>query len=305
MRFLLVGMASLLAGCSSARVGSGSAARETAPAAFLTDTRSWVMTSSASHRTYQISVALPDGYDGHHPAYPVLYAADANTEFGALVETARLLAFEHDIPGLVIVGIGYPNAGQGFKASWNPRTLDLTPTPDPPWLKEDAKESRALGVPPAEATGGAPEFLAFLRNELVPSIERSYAVSPQDRAWFGHSFGGLFGAYALLHNDGLFGRFVIGSPSLWWNDRVLFSMEESFAASGKALPVRAFFSVGLLEEQMDPRYQMVTNLRAFVQRLEQRRYRGLALQAHYFDEETHASVVPATISRGLRFVYSR
>src|SRR5579864_2232255 len=37
------------------------------------------------------------------------------------------------------------------------------------------------------------------------------AVNPSERAWFGHSFGGLFGLYALFHNDGLFQRFVIGS----------------------------------------------------------------------------------------------
>ena len=258
-----------------------------------------------SRRTYQISVALPDGYNRQHDSYPALYAADANAEFGAVVETARLLAFAHEIPGLVIVGIGYPNPGQGFKASWVPRTFDLTPTPDPSWVKQDAKDSQALGMPPAEASGGAPEFLSFLRDELVPSIERAYRVSPQDRAWFGHSFGGLFGAYALFHNDGLFQQFVIGSPSLWWDHRVLFSMEESFASTRKPLPVRAFLAVGLLEQQMDPRYPMVTDLRAFVQRLEQRKYQGLELQAHYFEDETHGSVVGATISRGLRFVYAK
>jgi uncharacterized protein len=305
MRLLLAGVAIVLAGCSSSRRDAGRASQETAPRAFLTDTSSWVMTSSVSGRTYQISVALPDGYHQEHAPYPVLYAADANTVFGAVVETARILAFAHEVPELVIVGIGYPNPGQGFKASWAPRTLDLTPTADPSWLKEDAKDSQALGVPPAEASGGAPEFLNFLRDELVPSMERTYRVSHQDRAWFGHSFGGLFGAYALLHNDGLFQRFVIGSPSLWWNHRVLFSMEESFAASGKPLPVRTFFSVGLLEEQMGPRYPMVTDLRAFVQRLEHRKYKGLELQAHYFEDETHGSVVPATISRGLRFAYSQ
>jgi hypothetical protein len=52
---------------------------------------------------------------------------------------------------------------------------------------------------------------------------------------------GLFGTYVLFHNDGLFKRFVIGSPSLWWNNRVILSVEESFAASRKPLPARVFF----------------------------------------------------------------
>jgi predicted alpha/beta superfamily hydrolase len=142
--------------------------------AFLADVTSSVMKASATGRSYQISVALPDGYSKQHAPYPVLYAADANPEFGTVVETARVFA---EIPGLVIVGIGYPNSGQGF--AWVPRALDLTTTPDP----------KAPGT-----NGGAAEFLQFIRNDLVPYVERTYNVK-QDRAWFGHSFGGLFGIY--------------------------------------------------------------------------------------------------------------
>lgn len=262
------------------------------------------MTSSVSRRAYQISVALPDGYTKEHTAYPVLYAADANAEFGIVVETARLLSFSKEIPDLVIVGIGYPNPGQFVKASNAPRTLDLTPTADPAWVRESSKANLAQGIPPAEASGGAPEFLSFLRRELVPSIEQTYNVSHADRAWFGHSFGGLFGTYVLFHNEGLFQRFVIGSPSLWWDHRAIFSVEESFAASGKPLPARVFFSVGLLEQRMAPQMPMVTDLRAFLDRVKKRGYKGLQLGAHFFDDETHGSVIPATISKGLRFVYS-
>ena len=127
-------------------------------------------------------------------------------------------------------------------------------------------------------------------------------MSHEDRAWFGHSFGGLFGTYALFNNEGLFLRFVIGSPSLWWNNHAILSVEESFAASKKVLPARVFFSVGLLEQP--PPYPMVADLRAFIDRLERRSYKGLKFQAHFFDDENHVSVIPATISKGLRFVYS-
>src|SRR5271170_1617528 len=134
MKMLFVSVvAALIAGRRSPVPNSGTpgrAAEQTAPPAFLPDTKSWVVKSSTSGRTYQISVALPDGYTMDHPPYPVLYAADANAEFGIVVETARLLSLSRQIPDLVIVGIGYPNSGQGFKASRAPRTLDLTPTAD-------------------------------------------------------------------------------------------------------------------------------------------------------------------------------
>jgi uncharacterized protein len=97
---------------------------------------------------------------------------------------------------------------------------------------------------------------------------------------------------------------VIGSPSLWWNDRAIFAAEASYAASTAALPARVFFSVGSLEQLLAPRYPMVTDLQAFVHTLEKRRYEGLRLRSYVFDGETHVSVIPGTISKGLRFIYA-
>lgn len=98
------------------------------------------MTSSITKRKYQISVALPAGYREQNKAYPVLYAVDANTEFGTLVETARTMEGEDLIPNIVFVGIGYPDFAQGWKASSAPRSVDLTPTEDRAWEKETVEE---------------------------------------------------------------------------------------------------------------------------------------------------------------------
>src|SRR5689334_4483164 len=105
-----------LCGCATRPVP-----RAAIPAPYLADVSTWLAKSAQSKRTYQISVALPNGYATDHEPYPVLFAADANGEFGTLVETARGLNWWKQIPGLVIVGIGYANPGQGFKASFAPR----------------------------------------------------------------------------------------------------------------------------------------------------------------------------------------
>ncbi len=269
MRLLIVSIFTVVASAQAQTVG------------FLPDVKTSVMKSSATGRAYQISVALPAGYSRQHAVYPVLYAADANVEFGTLVESARVFA---EIPELVIVGIGYETPAQGFV--WGPRAVDLTVAPD--------------ASKPGTA-GGAPEFLKFIREDLVPSIAKDYNVS-QDRAWFGHSFGGLFGVYAMLHNDGLFGRFVIGSPSFWQAGRMIQDAEKSFAATGKPLPARVFFSVGMLE-QSGAGPGMVADLRDFIKVLDQRHYKGLEYQVQYFEGESHLSVIPATISRGRRYIY--
>ncbi|HUP02724.1 MAG TPA: alpha/beta hydrolase-fold protein [Bryobacteraceae bacterium] len=240
------------------------------------------MKSSKTGRPYQVSVALPDGYSTKHAPYPVLYAADANAEFGTLVESARTFA---EIPKLVIVGIGYETRTQGF--AWTPRAVDLT-------VGADASKPGTMG--------GAAAFFEFIRNDLAPSIETTYNVS-KDRAWFGHSYGGLFGLYAMFHNDGFFRRFIIGSPSIWQARTDLLDAEKAFAASGKPLAARAFFSVGLLEQNGNNRQGMVSDLQDLIRVLDRRRYKGFTYEVHYFEDETHLSVIPATISRGLRFIY--
>lgn len=277
-------------------------AQEVPPPA-LADTETRVMRSSVTGRTYQVTVALPRGYGESGTTYPVLYAVDANGQFGSVVEAARAMRFEDLIPELIIVGIGYP-VGRPWNAS-SPRAVDLTPTRDQPW--EEYERVTYPQFPAPEGSGGGPGFLRFFTEELIPAIEAEYRTEQDDRALYGHSFGGLFATYALLHGNSIFRKFIIGSPSYWWNHRVTFDMEEAYAATHDALPARVFFSVGMLEEpegdeELAP-YRMVSNLRDFEAVLAQRGYRGLEWTSVYFPEETHTSVIPTTISRGLRYIY--
>jgi predicted alpha/beta superfamily hydrolase len=304
MRFLVFLLSAVLCASCGSSGGSAHPVVQTSAAHFLVDTKSWTMKSATSGRTYEISIGLPAGYNKEHVPYPVLYAADANAEFGTFVEAARGLSFGRLIPDIVVVGIGYVNAGQAFVAANAPRTFDLTPTPDPTWVAASAKDSLARGLSVPTESGGAPSFLKFIRDELVPWIEGGWNVSHSDRAWFGHSFGGLLGLYALFHNGGLFQRFVIGSPSIRWNQRSILSDEKAFAATGKPLRVRAFFAVGSEEEKEFATYAMVSNLLMLVETLKSRKYQGFEFQSHIFEGESHVSVIPATVSRGLRSIYS-
>jgi uncharacterized protein len=255
---------------------------------------------AANGREYRIFVALPEGYSRSHAPYGVLYAADANAEFFTLVEAVRLAAFGGEIPPLVIVGIGYDLGDGGVGALMGPRFVDLTPTRDPAYEKGLTAAAKKGGFAPPEGTGGAPAFLEFIRSQLVPTIEKEYNVSRTDRGWFGHSAGGLFGVYALLNNQGLFSRFLLGSPVLNWDKRAMFEAESAYAAKHRSMPVRAFFAAG-----GDEAAGMLRNLKEFTSQLEQRRYEGLELAVHVFDGEGHDAVIPATISRGIRYLYKR
>lgn len=264
------------------------------PKAFLAGIDTYVLTSSVhKERQFQISVALPVTYKDSEQSYPVLYSLDANAEFGMVVETARLLALDEAIPELIIVGIGYP-AGGRYGHSVPYRRLDYTPTV----LTTKEKKERVL-FPLDQPTGGAPKLLEFMRQQLIPFIEKKYRANPDDRAVFGHSLGGLFSTYALFQTDPVFQRFIIGSPSLLWDAGVMFQVEEKYAEAHTALPAKVFVSIGAKED-----YELgMVDFEKFVKVLEKRNYSDLQWNSHIFKDETHVSVLPATISRGLRTVY--
>lgn len=303
---LVFALATLLLSCSSVPDDGAPAStlQDAAPVAYLAGTESRVITSSTTGRTYQVSVSLPRGYAQSSQTYPVLYALDANGEFGIVVETARLLQLGGEIPELVIVGIGYP-VGHYFEAV-DDRGVDLTPTEEPGF--EDKWQRWLSGLPMPPATGGGPAFLSFLIHELIPLVDAEYRVATDDRALFGHSLGGLFASYAMLHSGGALHRFIVASPTLAYDGRVMFEQEAAYAAASDSLKARVFFSVGLLEPDAPlnehPWAGYVTNLREFTAVLEGRHYGGFESTAHFFEGETHTSVLPGSVSRGLRYIYS-
>jgi predicted alpha/beta superfamily hydrolase len=253
-----------------------------------------ILPSSHVHQDFQILVALPHGYADTGRAFPVLYLLDANLNFGTVTETVRLLSVFQQLPEMIVAGIGYPVDGI-FETS-RFRTRDLTPTEVEGW---DERARDLPAVPEAAGSGGAPAFLRFLREELVPFINASYRADGGDQALFGHSFGGLFALFVLFHEPGTLNRYIISSPAIWWDEGVIFSHEATCAATNSDLPARVFMSAGSLEGAPDAGSLMMR----LANTLQGRNYAGLELTTHVFEEETHLSVVPATISRGLRVVF--
>jgi hypothetical protein len=60
----------------------------------------------------------------------------------------------------------------------------------------------------------------------------------------GFSFSALFGVYSLLHRPDTFSGYLLGSPSLWWHDRLAFTWEQEYASTHEDLAARAFLFVG-------------------------------------------------------------
>jgi hypothetical protein len=210
-----------------------------------------------------------------------------------------MCAFSGEIPPVIVVGVGYASP---MPAPMFLRDYELTPSTDNGALERAAQWNEEAG---ARGHGGAEGFLSFITEELAPAVEEIYGGDPEDRALSGFSLGGLFSAYALLQEKLAFQRFVIGSPSLWWDKGKLFEMEECRAGGSKSMPAHLFISAGEEEEvpggALPPWSKMVSNALEFAMRLSSRGYAGLTIEHQTISRAGHQQ--PPMLVHGLRSIY--
>jgi len=265
--------------------------------------------SAVLERRYEISVALPLSYHASPDRrYPLLVVLDANLCFATAVETSRLLAMGGEAEELVVVGVGSPWA-EGFAAFGRRRFHEFSPTERWEVAGPFAEVTRTMMNQAGVATmplGGAPKFLDLLSDEVLPAVAQTYRLDLQSPGLFGDSAGGTFALYALLSGRSPFRRYVIGSPATAQCNDELFRMEERYAATHKDLDARVFLAAGM-EEMASPFLEgggIASGVCRFAALFALRRYPSLQVTSHFFGDEGHVSVVPATIARGIRSLWS-
>ena len=253
--------------------------------------------SKAVGDAFEIRVMLPPMVQGETTRFPVVYMTDANGGFPVSDDLLRLLMMS-DVPRFIAVGIGYPAAKHFFQTG-TIRQRDLTQVAMPP-----GQPSPFAGHISASVTSGASaKFLEFVHDELMPFIDARYPTNPADRAYFGHSLGGLFGLYTLFTRPNTFNRYIIGSPSIWWGSEDLFKIATQYMESHDDLPATVFMGIGALEEA--PTSRMLTNMLKLETMLRAKKYRGLQLTTRIFADEGHVTVYGMNLTRGLVSVFGK
>lgn len=137
-----------------------------------------------------------------------------------VAETAAKLIEEGRIPPMVIAGIDHAEGD---------RILEMTPTEgDRPGAGQVARYGR------------------FVVEELVPFIEAEYNIETRDGrlGMGGSSLGGLATLAIAQQYPSRFGRLLVMSPSLWWDDAV---MLKRMRRQPLAPDTRVWLDVGLKE----------------------------------------------------------
>jgi len=271
--------------------------------------------------TFTIDVQLPPSYATSGRTYPTLYVTDGADCFDLSSGILHLLSLEDAVPEMIVVAIGY--GVDNFDLVNNHRIRDYTPSQGIPVMPAGLPPAPPMGgEAPDFYGGGAPEFLAFIRSELIPRIETSYRANPEQRAYSGISLGGLFGAYVLFHEPDTFSRYLISSPSLWWGERVTLAYEQTYAQNHADLAARVYLSVGTWEEfhlaspgappplrpladwelEISGGFRMVSNLRELAAALNSRGYPSLKLLCRE-EEGGHTSSQPGAAAKGLMWLF--
>jgi len=148
-----------------------------------------------------------------------------------------------------------------------------------------------------DTSGAAENFFGFIRDELIPVIDSKYRTDPSDRTLSGASLSGLFSLYVLFEHPGIFNRYKISSPSLWWDDGVILEYEKKYSEEYSDLPANVFLSVGDVE-------RTVVSWKKLVKVLEDRNYNSLKLTTMIFDDAPHLTACILAGVRGIKTVFA-
>jgi predicted alpha/beta superfamily hydrolase len=229
----------------------------------------------AETRTYVVHT--PDYYEKSRDAYPVLVLLDAENSFAHTSAAVHLLSANGRIPAMIVVGINNTD-----------RTRDMTPS----------KPATGFGDRPwTGSAGGADKFLAFIADELLPTIDRTYRTRPY-RVLIGHSLGGLFAVYALLNRPDVFKGYVVTSPALGWDDQVLVKAAQPFFAAHSDLRADLYMTMA---NEGDTMLGGVLKLSAV---LEESKLPFLRWQFKRSPEEVHGTIPYMSTYEGLQAIFS-
>jgi predicted alpha/beta superfamily hydrolase len=231
--------------------------------------------SRALNEQRNIKICLPEEYTpGSNVKYDVVYIIDGEVHLDDFLFIYKFARNEKFLPPLILISL--PNT---YTREGNMRDRDFLPEKTTDYVK----------------AGGANNFIAFLKNELIPYINKKLQTSG-DNSLFGHSLGGVFTMYVLLKEPGLFTNYYCSDPAFPWNNRRIITMaSETFKNStelNKTLWINGveetYRNVGIAK--------IDTVLKAMAPK-------GLRCKVSIYPNETHMSVRLKGIYDGLKYAY--
>jgi predicted alpha/beta superfamily hydrolase len=239
-------------------------------------------------RHYRIWIGQP-----RQPApaqgYPVLWMLDGNAAVGVFDEALLEALAKGRAPLLVAIGYQTP-----LRIERNARTRDYTLQRPGLAVQQDP----LTGVP----SGGAEAFLDLLHDRIRPLIARQLPLDDSDQTLWGHSYGGLLVLHTLFTRPQLFNHYAAASPSLWWDEQLLFEESARLKTPGASLLLMRG-GAEPASPKSPPEAQPDRLARQMVERLQG--VSGLRVDYHSFDGMSHGETLPASLRYLMQQAYLR
>ncbi len=165
--------------------------------------------SEILHEQRILNIYLPNSYHLEtDKSYPVVYLLDGTIDED-FIHIAGLIQFGsfswiNMVEESIVVGIANID-----------RKKDFTfPTTN----EEDKKNF--------PTTGNSKNFIRYIKEEIVETVTSNYRTTDHSTI-IGQSLGGLLATELLFAEPDLFNKYIIVSPSMWWDDGSLFDKQPS------------------------------------------------------------------------------
>lgn len=235
-----------------------------------------------------LNIYLPEGYDKNDSAtYPVTYLLDgsANEDFIHVAGLYQFNSFEwiNRVPKSIIVGIATVDRKRDFTY----RTS----------VEADKKKY--------PTTGHSDKFITFLEKELQPFIEKKYKTN-SIKTIIGQSLGGLLATEILLKKPMLFSKYVIISPSIWWDNGSLLTQPSMLLEQHFSQKTEVYIGVGKegLTPTSVPRV-MEVDANLLAEKIKGTKSSVVTVHFDYLPQEDHGTIAHQAISNALKVIYTR
>lgn len=233
-----------------------------------------------------VNIYLPEDYDKNDTIqYPVIYLLDgsADEDFIHVVGLVQFYNFPwiNRVPKSIVVGIANVDRKRDFTF--------------PSTIEEEKKQF--------PTTGHSDKFIAFIEKELQPFIEKKYKGN-KSRTIIGQSLGGLLATEILLKKPTLFDRYIIVSPSLWWNNGSLLNLESDLLKDNFAQKTGIYIGVG--KEGLAPGpnpHVMEVDANLLAEKIQNTKSETVQVYFDYLPQEDHATIDHQAVFNAFRMLY--
>ena len=233
-----------------------------------------------------LNIYLPDGYQQNDTTkYPVIYLLDgsADEDFIHIVGLVQFNSFEwvNQVPKSIVVGIATVDRKRDFTF--------------PTAIEGDKKRY--------PTTGHSDKFISFIEKELQPYIQAKYKTDA-NKTLIGQSLGGLLATEILIKKPSLFNKYIIISPSLWWDNASLLTQDSELKENTFKQQTDVYIGVGKegLTPTEIPRV-MEVDANLLTEKIKGFKNKNVKVYFDFLPQENHATIMHQAVSNSFKFLY--